>query len=109
MSAEATTTTELVGYLGIDTGRLVIADPCYLCDAVERASEHGDVSVRNAYEAAKPGKPTGEGIAFEENPDYLAGVLRTFGGDGAFPVYVTRDADGRALRVEVEFYEAAGT
>lgn len=77
---------ELVGYCGVDSGQLMITDPCYALDdktyrkVCERtlADQIGEVVIKNI---------AGNCVAFGTNT-----------GDGSYPVYVERHEDGKQIR-----------
>jgi hypothetical protein len=73
---------ELVGYCAVDSGTLYITDPCYLSDVEE-------------YEEFKKqwdsmGIGNGKQFNFKLGHEGLGVVIEGFGGDGVYPVYVTR-------------------
>ena len=82
---------ELVGYCGVDSGLIWIGDPCYIKDT-EFAKE-SDWS--GFCESLRD-----DNIPCENN----SGVLTdNHIGDGEFPVYVTRNKDGRVKKMEIVF------
>jgi hypothetical protein len=74
---------ELVGHVGVDTGTLVLIDPCYAFDSTAIFDELGERA-----HAEVPG---------------AAVAVRTGYGDGWYPVYATRNADGRVIGIEIKF------
>jgi hypothetical protein len=92
---------ELVGTVYVDAGIVMVGDPCYtlpdegssrnetaknwptFCDALE--TNEGPKSVF---------KPFGSGTAV---------VVSSGWGDGEYPVYVTRNREGRIASVRVDF------
>ena len=82
---------ELVGYCGVDSGLIWIGDPCYIKDT-EFADEKDWSGFCNSLKD--------ERVTKENNSGVLCG---DFGGDGEFPVYVTRNKDGRVKKMEIVF------
>jgi len=84
-------TRELVGHCGVDSGLIWIGDPCYLKDSEFSKSEDWQGFCNSLRDQTLP---------VENN----SGVLTTTRfGDGEFPVYVTKDKDGRVKKMEIEF------
>ena len=84
-------TRELVGYCGVDSGLIWIGDPCVL-----KRSEFADPKDWDGFcnSLRDTELPT------ENN----SGVLTDNRiGDGEYPVYVTKDKDGRVKKMEIVF------
>lgn len=92
---------EKVGTIMVDAGIVMVGDPCYsLPDdgsfRTEIARDWGQFC--DALYGAKGAlnrTPLGPGVS----------VVVSSGGDGAFPVYVQRDAAGRVTQLIVKFIE----
>lgn len=78
-----------IGAVGVDSGMLMISDPCYVKEAVNDKCEQ-------IYEATKE-----KGAAQILN-GYSLG-LKTAYGDGIYDVYAKKDEHGRILKVEIAF------
>jgi hypothetical protein len=78
------------GWVGIDTGRLMLADPAYPALMAEGNFVAGDCEV----DGISAWSPHGQSIAV---------IVGNFGGDGLYPVRVRRDDDGRVNAVRVDF------
>ena len=88
-------TRELVGYCGVDSGTILIIDPCYL----NRIPELTDPD--KWADACDMIYPKGKNDLPKE---IFQGVMtNTRFGDGHFPVYVTKDAEGRVKKMEIVF------
>ena len=85
-----------VGDCAVDSGQLMIVDPCYLHDWV--AGEYGGDS--HYAECCKVTCKIGAGQIFNG----LAVVSATAIGDGLYPVYITMQ-DGLPIKMEVCFDE----
>jgi hypothetical protein len=88
---------EHVGSVYVDAGMVWIGDPCYVLgdDAshgVKTWHEFCDKIDYDQYPTVQ--QVLGEGIGFAVSSGY---------GDGAYPVYVTKNNDGRVIKLEVEF------
>jgi hypothetical protein len=88
-------TWELIGWAGVDSGRLMLADPCYAC---QMPAEFLASSCTEDGTAAW--SPHGLDIAM---------MVATQGGDGLFPVRVLRDDEGRVIAVRADFTREART
>jgi len=77
---------ELIGYCGVDSGQLMITDPCYaLTDSnYERVSE---ATLKDQTADVVISSVAGNCIAFSTNT-----------GDGQYPVYIERHADGKQIK-----------
>lgn len=116
---------EYVGTCGVDSGSILIIDPCYLNDAKrwdpkhleEMAEEHKlkgeDFMAKNTMRLAKEKREL-QNLCFDwkaycnesnhEPREYASGVISpTRNGDGGFPVYVTKDKEGRVMKMEIIF------
>lgn len=112
---------QLIGHVGVDSGQLIITDPCYLaswggneCDWEERGLVPDGGSLNDMYPAPKnlPYDYAGASVASCSEPggaelDNGSGVsVRTGYGDGYYPVYVEYVDEGmgcRVARLIVEF------
>ena len=84
----------LIGECGVDSGQIMIIDPCY----VKHCKELTDPSLWN--------KMCG---IFEENDwnpfEYRNGVISgNHIGDGGYPVYATFNEDGAVTKLEILFH-----
>jgi hypothetical protein len=82
---------EQIGEVAVDTGRLLLADPCQIEEIISewycgKPLGFGGYSIR--------GRPDGRGLAM---------IVGTADGDGFYPVSVARTEDGRIAKVLVDF------
>jgi hypothetical protein len=94
---EERTPSEHIGSVLVDSGQLIITDPCHL-----EEWEHGDYcpGAENSYAEACNASLSDEGYG-----EVLGGSAIVFSsgyGDGMYPVYAKRDEDGRIVRVEID-------
>lgn len=90
---------ESVGGIGVDSGRVIICDPAYL----------GDPEIKEGIQALMDGRRQTSGvepIRMGTKDMYLGVVVKTYIGDGRYPVLVEKDNDGRVISVKVEFADA---
>jgi len=87
---------KLIGYCGVDSGQILLIDPCYVWD--DRFDPDGapsggdyDTACRITLSDAQAGEVAG-GV-----------VTSTAYGDGAYPVTAEYGSDGRILRVTIDF------
>jgi hypothetical protein len=76
----------------VDTGTVLLADPCSVqagldIDPVWEALGHHD-SLQVNYERGHPGR---------------AVVVSNFGGDGMFPVFILKNAEGEVIEMKIVF------
>ena len=89
---------EVVGYCGVDSGQLILCDPCYLLNT---ESQDLETMYNNIIEVTCKDKFAGQ---FGSPTHQHVGVAVSTGwGDGWYPVMVHRDSHGRIMRVAVEF------
>jgi hypothetical protein len=91
-------TKKLIGYAGVDSGQLIIVDPCYLAEWKDGEADDKGSHYGKACEATLSRIGGGEvlvaGVAG-------MGVAISTGGDGAFPVYAHYQEDGRISKIEI--------
>jgi hypothetical protein len=94
----------LVGTVSVDSGQVMIGDPCYLhdWDANDYSAEAVATGSRD-YDYASACAATLSPLRAGELKNGLAVVTSTAWGDGLYPVYLTYDSDGRVTKVEIIF------
>lgn len=108
------TGTRLIGLVGVDSGQLLLTDPCYLSDfesdnytgTPTEANSNGlfPYSYSGACAATLSTRMAG-GLAFRLGHEGAGVAFSTGWGDGLYPVYVTYSDEGRIASVEVRFIE----
>ncbi len=119
---------EYVGSIGVDSGSVMIVDPCYFNDpmrwnpklisemAIQNEKEGNIRMASNSRRIAKE-KTELQNIvqnwnnfcadsakANFEAREYAGGIISpTRNGDGEYSVYVTKDKDGNVKKMEIEF------
>lgn len=97
--------TELLGFVGVDSGQLMITDPCYVKDfksdqfkgdGSEKEGEYSYSGVCKTTMNAENGGPLKFAMGHEG-----AGVAFSTGGDGTYPVNAVYDEDGRIIKIEI--------
>lgn len=111
--ASAPPNRELVGFISVDSGQVMVGDPSYLDtwkdneylgpDIHREMFGDDDYTYSGACMATL--SAVGHGQLGNDYPS-RACVTRTADGDGVFPVYVEREPSGRIVRMVVEL---AGT
>jgi hypothetical protein len=81
---------ELIGQVGVDSGMLMISDPCYV-------KESTDSQCEEIYEATNNKFNSGQIL------NGLAMALQTGYGDGIYDVLAKRDENGRIVKIEIVF------
>lgn len=97
--------TQLVGHIGVDSGQVMLLDPCYLDDwkGNEFADNRpGEFSYAGACTATLSDKGYGE-LNFAMGHSGVAFACGTRWGDGTYPVYAEFDKDGRVTSLTIDF------
>ena len=82
---------ELIGHIGVDSGTVMVGDPCYGSNEAPGALMEKIIASAQAGDAIST--PRG---------DLLGIVVPTAYGDGVYPVFARRSADGRIAQLTVE-------
>ena len=91
-----------VGEIGVDAGLCWLGDPCYILG--EDASEQPTKTWNEFCDLL--GKKEKKGVAqwqYKTGHDGLGVTVSTGYGDGVYPVFIRRNADGRISAVKVVF------
>lgn len=111
--------TILLGYCGVDSGQIMIVDPCYV---ENRGGDHqgflpGDMDFQGHQGAAKYSRSDNHEFTYTgacrstlqngggELDNGMAVVTRTRDGDGSYPVYAEVDDSGQVVSVTINFEE----
>jgi hypothetical protein len=85
------------GYISVDSGQIMIIDPCYIKkDFESESTDKAGLNYAGACAVTLSENLCGEfgGLAFASS---------TYSGDGEYPVYVKRDRYGKILSVKIKF------
>ena len=82
---------ELIGHCGVDSGQILLIDPCYVYKDDYGSGGDYDQCCQITLSDSKAGQTD------------LGVVTSTAYGDGTYPVYAQRDAQGRIKQVTVTF------
>ncbi len=96
--------TEVIGEIGVDAGHIWIGDPCYI---FHRDSPPKSIGKSwSDFCSALFDHPNKWVTQFSFDAGHKGmGICVNTGGDGVFPVYAERDANGEIVRVVIEFEE----
>lgn len=87
----------LLGYVTVDSGQLLIIDPCYLSEWKHGEFAPDDDNEYNSYNAACELT-----LSDKRFGNVLGGIVFSSGyGDGNYPVYCNTDNDGVIIKVEI--------
>lgn len=87
---------KLIGYCGVDSGQILLIDPCYVWS--DNFDPDGEPTGGN-YDAACRITLSDSGAG-----EVAGGVVTgTYDGDGVYPVTAEMDSSGRILRVTIDF------
>jgi len=81
----------LIGHANVDSGQLLIVDPCYVLGDIDEALRIDYAKVCDAT-SLSPGYGAVDGAI----------ATWTFFGDGSFPVYALTDGCGRVLEIIID-------
>ena len=108
MGKELAGTKVKLGEIGVDSGQVMVCDPCYLDEWKANEFMGGDKDTARTHEFSYDGAcretcnaPEGGG----QLGDALAVVASSGYGDGTYPVYAEYNREGRLIRLTVEFDE----
>lgn len=95
-----------IGSVSVDSGQVMIGDPCYLDNWVANDySSEAQAAGSRDYDYASACAATLSPLKAGELADGLSVVTSTAWGDGSYPVYVTYNEHGRVTKIEVLFDE----
>ena len=93
--------TELAGHCGVDSGQIMVIDPCY---AFKDEFDDMDSNYRNVCEISLGDDGYGEFPLPRNGYTGSIGVVTTSGyGDGEYPVYVDIGDDDRIVALHIYF------
>lgn len=94
---------KLVGYVSVDSGQVVLVDPCYLGDWKDGEYNDKESHYGKACDLTLSEEQAGQmvvsgvaGIAVASSSGY---------GDGVYPVYATYNDEKRIEKLEIKFIE----
>lgn len=82
--------TECIGTVGVDSGMLMITDPCYVKDSTQEKCEEIYKTIDNEFNSG-------------QILNTFAVALKTAHGDGMYDVLAKRDEHGRITKIEILF------
>ena len=99
---------ELVGHVSVDSGQVMIVDPCYVLDgAHDEAPEYDPKD----HKQCTYGHPCAVTLSDKRHGEFMAkgfatGVASSSGyGDGNYPVYAIKNDEGRVVEMTIYFDE----
>lgn len=94
---------EYAGTFSVDSGQAIIGDPCYLDKYNANVGEDWDLEGKVGQYSYQGISATTLAHAFGQIGEGLAVAFTTGYGDGAYPVYVKFNEDGRISKVVIDF------
>lgn len=94
---------KLVGHVGVDSGQVIVIDPCYLQEwkPGDYMGSGPEEDPKNSYDEAC--KVTTRGVRAGEMKTLSAVVSSTGYGDGNYPVYANLLPNGRVASLTIKF------
>ena len=97
---------ELVGHVSVDSGQVMIVDPCYVLDGEYDVAPEHDPS---DHKQCAYGHPCAVTLSDKRHGEFFAkgfgtAVASSSGyGDGNYPVYAVKNEDGRVVELTIYF------
>lgn len=85
---------ETIGYIDVDSGGIIISDPCYLFDQKDRPTQHALTAIRKHGSSSCITTTT-------KLPSLI--ITNGFGGDGTYPVLARKNQWGRIEEIVIKF------
>jgi hypothetical protein len=98
---ETMTEWQTVGEVGVDSGQVMITDPCYVDTEWSQGGDAGTYSYDGI--TAASAMSTSVQLHYRKGHAGAGVAVSGFGGDGAYPVQVTYTDDGHVAAVRVVF------
>ena len=108
MNTTTTNQTVKVGHVSVDSGQVIIADPCYIMDGPHDEAPVHDPKDHKVASYGHPCKVTLSEERYGEFPvkGYATAIASASGyGDGNYPVYGEVNEDGRMVALHIYFDE----
>ncbi len=88
-----------VGVCGVDAGLIWIGDPCYVLgkEATEQPTESWSEFCDTIDEQS------GQQYNYKAGHSGLGVLIKNFGGDGAYPVFIKQDDNGNVTEAKIVF------
>lgn len=102
---------ELVGRIMVDSGQVMICDPCYIKDSWKDEGFNPDAQEKAPYAFTYAGASSATCSADHYGllDDGFGAAVGSGYGDGRYPVYVERDYSGRVVSLHVYFEDDPNT
>lgn len=96
---------ERVGVVGVDAGLVLVGDPCYFStpDATEHLAETWDKFCDLIFKDSKFNKDGHKQLNYKSGHPGVGVVVSSGYGDGTYPVFIKKNAEGRVVRLMVKF------
>lgn len=102
-------TTVRIGSVGVDSGQLMIVDPCYIKSDFEVDYDQETIDAIQAGSPAEVPLNYNGACAVTLGEDSAGSMMHGLAvafssgyGDGVYPVYATYNSDGRVVKVEID-------
>lgn len=93
----------LAGYIGVDSGQIMIGDPCYLDGWDSNSNDEWDIEGKEGQYCYQGVSATTIRDTYGEIGDGRAVAMSSGYGDGQYPVYVQLDEDNRVVLAVIDF------
>ena len=99
---------EFVGHVSVDSGQVMVIDPCYVLDGMH---DHAPKHDPKAHKQCEYGHPCEVTLSDKRHGEFMAkgfatAIASSSGyGDGNYPVYAVKNEDGRVVELTIYFDE----
>ena len=99
---------EFVGHVSVDSGQIMVIDPCYVLDGMH---DHAPKHDPKAHKQCEYGHPCEVTLSDKRHGEFMAkgfatAIASSSGyGDGNYPVYAVKNEDGRVVELTIYFDE----
>ena len=93
----------LAGHIGVDSGQIMIGDPCYLDEWETNKGEEWNPEGKEGQYSYQGVSATTIKDAYGQIGGGLAVAMSSGYGDGQYPVYVQLNEDGRVVMAVIDF------
>ena len=93
----------LAGHIGVDSGQIMIGDPCYLDGWDNNKDEEWNPEGKEGQYSYQGVSATTSKDAYGQIGGGLAVAMSSGYGDGQYPVYVQLNEDGRVVMAVIDF------
>ncbi|MGZ7180399.1 MAG: hypothetical protein ACXVIB_06340, partial [Halobacteriota archaeon] len=96
---------QYAGVVGVDSGTVLICDPCYVGPHINPKRMHEEMPALLEDGSGVQLKFTNDKIGYGKGAEGAGYITRTWMGDNIYPVYVLKDENGCVMELRIDFVE----